>query len=197
LFAPPHGEPYDPAPPESPADVEEQRRLARLFAQAAPPEPDADAWAEVLARIEAAVPSPAAGPKRSGSVGRLALWLAVGTAAAGIVLALGLQWHRIVAPPRQPEPLPVQAQTDPEEEAFAVAGAGEVTVISMDALDMGALVVGRPPVDGPLVLAAPGDVRVHRMEPHHADGMVPDLHLPANGTPMVVSPLVPPWEGEE
>jgi hypothetical protein len=42
-----------------------------------------------------------------------------------------------------------------------VAGPDDVEVLSIDAGDVAALVVGRPPVQGPLVLASAGDVTVH------------------------------------
>jgi hypothetical protein len=42
-----------------------------------------------------------------------------------------------------------------------VATTDDVEIISINAADVSALVVGRPPVTGPLVLASAGDVTIH------------------------------------
>jgi hypothetical protein len=70
-----------------------------------------------------------------------------------------------------------------------VTDADDVNVISMDAADTAALVVGEPPVLGELVLASDGEVQVDHMAPCPAGDTQPYLHAPKNGWPMVVVPL--------
>src|SRR5215471_8052005 len=69
-----------------------------------------------------------------------------------------------------------------------VTDADDVTILSMDAADTDALVVGEPPVSGELVLVGQGDVEVDHMAPC-ADDTQPYLHSPKNGWPMVVAPF--------
>ena len=78
--------------------------------------------------------------------------LSVTAAAAilGAVLLVRSGWMTAPRPPSQPA----------EEEAYPVAEASDVTIISMDARDVAALVVGEPPVAGELIFAQPADVRV-------------------------------------
>jgi anti-sigma-K factor RskA len=133
---------------EARAEVEAQHRLTRLWQAAAPPEPSEAAWAGARDRVEAAVrhPGPAGrgrvARRRTGPTWRLSA-LAAGTAAA--VLGLFLAQHYWPKPAGPPLP---------------VATSEDVDIISMDAGDIGALVVGDPPVQGPLELASAEDVTV-------------------------------------
>jgi hypothetical protein len=72
--------------------------------------------------------------------------------AASIFLALFLN------PPVGPKPVsPDGTPLRP----FPVASAEDVEIISINAADLAALVVGQPPVTRPLVLASAGDVTIH------------------------------------
>ena len=136
--------------PDARAEVEAQRRLARLWQAGAPPEPGAAEWSGVLARVEAGLPAgPPANPypARPTRGGRHMprLLVALAGAAAGVLIAVALARLGL---PRPGPALPVAAPDD-------------VEVLSIDGGDVGALVVGRPPVQGPLVLASADDVTVH------------------------------------
>jgi hypothetical protein len=76
------------------------------------------------------------------------------------------------------------------EEPFPVASAEDVTIISMDAHDMGALVVGQPPVqEGPLEMASRNDVKVLHVEPAGPDGPVARL-VQGDEIPMIWSSVI-------
>ncbi len=96
---------------------------------------------------------------------------------AGILLARSW-WTE--TPPAQPQPLPQVA-----EEAFPVAEADEVTIISMDARDIAALVVGEPPVAGDLEFVRADDIRVIKCERCPKSGNV--ARLEQGEVPMVVT----------
>jgi anti-sigma-K factor RskA len=170
--------------PEAAADVEAQRRLARLFEGAAPPPPGADDWADVLARVErdlAAPPAPARRPawRRRAS----AALVAVAAVAAVVALALALnKWS-----PGDTTPTPT-----PEEEAWQVATDDDVHIISMDDADRAALVVGAPPVEGPLTLAEPDEVKVNWAKPDEEGHTGQLWRAPdGSGNPMFVMPTEP------
>src|SRR5262245_54111645 len=136
--------------PEARDEVEAQRRLARLWQDGGPPEPSEAAWSDVLARVEAALPDAAAAgrvPRRKRSAGLV--WLAGLSAAAAVAAAvlLAVAWW-------QP------GEQEPDVATLPVASADDIEIISMDAADIPALVVGEPPVRGPLLLASAADVTV-------------------------------------
>lgn len=85
-------------------------------------------------------------------------------------------------------PVSVNADLDPGK-VLEMTDAADVNIVSMDAADTAVLVVGAAPVDGPLLLASQGDVRVDHLEPHPDDDIKPYLHAPRNGWPMLVAPL--------
>jgi hypothetical protein len=162
--------------PEAAAEVEGQRRLDQLWRLTYPPAPCESRWEAALAHVEArleAGPSPAfrlverTAPRRTRAVALAALAL---TAAALVLLCFGLDW------------LP--------GEPFPVTSPDDVDIISMEGNDNGALVVGEPPVPGPLVLAAPGEVTVERVEAD-ADGVVPRVLAEPDrqDPPMMIAPL--------
>ena len=164
--------------PEARADVEAQRRLARLFEEAAPPPPGPVQWADALARVERGLAVPQALPagRRRAVVTAAAL-----VAAAAVLLALAL---------RDPPARPVRPDVEPPatEEPWPVASADEVEVLSMDDRDRGTLVVGEPPVNVPVELVTAQEVQVNKLEPDE-QGRVGRLY--GNGSPMVVMPLGP------
>jgi anti-sigma factor RsiW len=166
---------------EAAAEVETLQRLGRLWLAAAAPEPAPEAWAGTLARIEASLPNPVPGRRRAAS--RPLVW-ASGVAAAAVLLAVLLAQS---LGPGLPRPDGAGAN---EEETFPVASAEDVTIIGMDAHDVGALVVGQPPVqEGPLEMASRDDVKVLNVEPAWPDGPVA-RYEPGNEIPMIWSSAI-------
>jgi anti-sigma factor RsiW len=175
--------------PAAADNVEAQRRLDRLFEQAAPPPPTEEQWAEALARVERGLALPAA--RRPAWRRRLAAALTGLAAAAALLLALARQ-----GPPALNGP-PQDDTRVTAEEPWPVASADDVQIISMDDRDRGALVVGKPPVSEPLELVTTGDVKVSRLEPD-GQGRVGRLRLPkGSDSPMIVMSLDPTPEEED
>jgi anti-sigma-K factor RskA len=165
--------------PEAAADVEAQRGVLRLCQHAAPPTPSESAWAETLARVEAGLgttTAPAPGPaRRLGAAGAVLGLLAT---AAAVLLALFL-----ARPPVQPV-----ASGPAEQEPLPVASAEEVHIETIDDADRGALVVGEPPVRGPLVLLEKDEVKVSQMDADE-QGRVPQVWTGEDSSnPMIVMP---------
>lgn len=148
-------------------------RLRSLWQSALPPEPEEAAWHAVLARVHASVEGQA-GRGRSWRP----LWGIVGLSAAAAILALVLT--RSLWTTRVPLPMPRV------EEAFPVVEADDVNIVSMDARDVAALVVGEPPLSGELVFARPDDIRVIRCERCPHSGRLARLE-PGEEVPMFVS----------
>ena len=152
--------------PEAAVEIEEQRRLAGLWQATTPGEPEEANWAGILTRVEGAYSRFRSARSRNR---RLILIGAAGLA-AGVLLML---WT-----PKAGEPLDVVSPDD-------------VEIVSLRAADRVTLVVGVPPVQGPLVLASVGDVEVQGVEPA-ADGMLPSIHMDERSTtPMIAAPLDP------
>jgi anti-sigma factor RsiW len=170
--------------PDAAAEVADQSRLAGLWRQTAPAELPEAVWADALTRVEAALSAGEVSAAPSAHRGaekrrRLAWALALlSGAAAAVLIALGT--GRLWAP-------------DPEEsEPFVVAEPHDVDIISMDAAAFGALVVGDPPVQEPLVLASTDDFRLHSFIPSD-DGLAPTVVAGEDGSaPMIVLPLKGP-----
>lgn len=156
--------------------------LARLrqFAQALPPrEPEESAWNAVLLRIHESV-----GQKRS----RRPLWIILGGAAAAAILAVLLT--RSFWPTTAPAIAPAPRVVTP----FPVAEVGDVTIISMDARDVAALVVGELPVSGDLQFARPEDIHVIRCERCPYSGRWARLEQDGEVPMFVSAALEPPHE---
>ncbi len=128
--------------PEAAADLAAQRRLARLCDEAIPPAPSAADWAAVLSNIEAGL---ARRPARKARV-------AVGLGLTGLVAAAAAA-------------LVAVSLRGGADEPFPVLSADEVHIESMDDADVGALVVGEPPLREPLELLTSADVKVHGIDP--------------------------------
>jgi anti-sigma factor RsiW len=161
--------------PEARADVEAQRRLARLFDEAVPPAPADDQWADALARVEQRLAAPPVG--RPAWRRRAAIALAAAAAVAALVLlALALKGPPSPAPEAQPEPL--------ADEAWPVVSADDVEILSMDDRDRGAIVVGEPPVSEPLEMLTEDEVKVNKWP--DGPGRVGRLRVsPGPGAPYV------------
>src|SRR5207248_8357618 len=108
-------------------------------------------------------------------------FIRLGAALAAAACLFVVLWPRGHRPPQEP----------PAAEPLAVVSSDDVEIVSLRAADRDTLVVGIPPVTGPLVLAAVGDVELQGIEPD-ADGMIPDFHMDERSvTPMIVAPLDP------
>lgn len=146
------------ARPEAAVELAAHARLERLFAASAPEEPAEMAWRIVLDGIEAGVAiAPAAAsvsgsvvvaPSRTRSPVRVAALLAC---AAALLVALYTGF-----PDR-----------DSDDHELLVADATEVDITSLETAGAAdaAIVVGEPPVRGPLELATTEDIRLHRFDP--------------------------------
>jgi anti-sigma factor RsiW len=165
--------------PDVAADLEAQRS-AREAAQAAPPpEPCEAAWSAVLDRIDERTQIIRAKQRRDRLRfwRRRAFWLRAGAGtgvAAAVLIALLLRQplKDAKAPNTQvqpPAPPMVVAHVLP------VADDEEVEIISMDAADAPAVVVGRLPMPKKFELAATGEVVVHEVVgPNGTKGMIPN-----------------------
>jgi hypothetical protein len=178
------------AHPGAAAEVEAQRRLARLWQASAPPEPPESAWGPILARL-VLIPVRPVAPSRWGHM----VWVAglLAACAAGVWLTLALRQPgdeaKVVQPGLLPAGFPGKtlavAKAAPEKTApedmqpFPVATADEVEILSVKGADTGTLVVGEPPVRGELVLALPGEVEVTRTT----------SEVRVGGSPMIWTPL--------
>jgi anti-sigma-K factor RskA len=154
------------AHPEARADVEAQRRLARLFDEAAPPAPADERWAEALAGLRQRLDRPA---NRRRRVAVVVAALAALAAAAALLLALGLKYPRGGRVDPVPPPPPVA-----DEEVWSVVSPDDVEIVSMDDRDRGTLVVGEPPVNKPMELLTVDEVDVNKWP--EGPGRVGQLH---------------------
>jgi hypothetical protein len=157
--------------PEAEGDLADLEHLREQCQSTWPVEPDDAAWTQALARINESVP--AASPRRRRVPSRLAIILGL-SAAAVLAVVLLARWRQV--------PTPVSV-----EEEFPVAEVDDVTIISMDARDIDALVVGEPPVTGELVFAEPADIRVIKCERCPMSGRL--AHLETGEVPMFVSTI--------
>jgi hypothetical protein len=109
--------------------------------------------------------------------------LGLGLAAAAVLLAVLIGWSWAPLATITPEP-------EAEREPWAIAVDNEVEIISMDAADLLALVVGRPPHDGLLELASRDDVLIddtgHDVDVHIAN----TIHLGQPVSPMIIMPRI-------
>jgi anti-sigma factor RsiW len=164
--------------PEARADVEAQRRLARLFEATAPPAPAPEQWANALAGVERGLAVPLPNPARR----RRAVLAAALVAAAAVLLALvlrGLPGRHAAPPDNSPGP----------EEPWPVVSADDVDIVSMDDRDRGTLVVGEPPVNEPVELLTAAEVKVNKLEPDEQGRVGRLLGSTGSGSPMVVMPF--------
>ena len=156
--------------PQGRADMAEYRQLRQLWLQTAPSEPAPQAWQAMWNRIEAAqgVPRPV---KR---MGRRRVWRAAAliAAAACVLVAIGVF---------RPAPAPLADDDSP----FPVASASEIVIMRVEGDDANTLVVGELPLDGPLVLAAPGEITVTSAQPAQRDKMIPNMDLNGPGPPII------------
>jgi hypothetical protein len=179
------------AHPDAAADLQSLRQLDSLWQETTPPAPARAQWDAVFNRIAARCPAeePVVASGRAATRHafgwRWHLRMA-GTAAAMLFVTLLL--YRPTDPQAQPVPAPLISVV----QVLRVAGDEDVEIISMDAVDIGALVVGEPPIRGPFVLAAPGDVVLENIAPDPVDGMKPiagGMNTNTLDGPMILAPL--------
>jgi hypothetical protein len=155
------------AHPDRRAEMNALRRVMRLYQETGPPEPAAPAWDTVLQQVHAAVAAPHVTPtptrRRTGGPLRLALALATAAALMGFWLLARSWW------------LPADPFEDNDDEPYPVATADEITVISMETGDAGALVVGQPPVSDNYEFASPADVTGVKLEGAGEDKRPPEM----------------------
>jgi len=173
--------------PDEAAAIEAEQRLRQLMEAGAASEPSAAEWAMTLTRIEAGL---SAGRKSVKPTARRVaglLW-----AAAALAASAAAVW--LVFAGNAPPVLPIDKiphETAEVEPAFPVLLADEVDIMTMQATDTTALVVGLPPVHEPLVLAAASEITLDRVEPDVA-GMMPDMRwFDGSSPPMIAVPLAP------
>jgi anti-sigma factor RsiW len=164
------------------AEIEGLRRLARLWQASRAPDPGDKAWADTLSGIDQGLPRGpwTQRPARPGA-GFMRRLVGIGGAAAAALLLLALI------------PLGGTRRADlivDSEEPYPVASAEDVEIISLEAADLGALVVGELPMREPVVAAAPSDVRVRSVLPDK-DGMMPTVRiaLDDSAVPIIVAPI--------
>jgi hypothetical protein len=171
--------------PEAGAVLDDYRRLAQLWQETRPPEPEPETWRRVeecLARH----PLPQPVPARRARAGRwVAALLAV---AAGVALWAWLGLHDPAGPKVAEKKAAPAAVGEDAVEVFPVATAAEVTILRVEGNDTHTLVVGELPVQGPLELAGPGDVVLTSVQPDTRDQMMPQVRVDGPHRPMIWAP---------
>jgi anti-sigma factor RsiW len=164
------------AHPEAAAEIEDFRRLGRVWQTAAPQEPSPETWTAALVRIETRLP-PARRPSPAGF--RRPVWTFTGLAAAA-VLGL-LLWGQSF----KPEGSSGTAGVAPaDDEPFPVAAAHEINIVYMQARDADAL-VGHPPLSENLEFASNADVQLLNIAPHGPNGR--RARMEAGAVPLIVA----------
>jgi hypothetical protein len=157
-------------------------RLRAMYQESPAPEPDESAWNQVRLGIHQTLGAASATPFRRPY--RPWVLAAVGTAAAvmaGLILMAALS--NSTSPPT--------ASPIASLEPFPVAETDDVFIVSMDARDAAALVVGDLPVRGEMEFAQTSDIRVIRCERCPRSGRRAELEEGKEVT-MFVSAAVPP-----
>ena len=143
--------------PDHRADLSGHRQLGQLWQSTRPTEPDDETWTAAFAGISDRLPAPAAAHARR----RVPLrWLAgIAAAAAAVALIWTLAGRK--GPP-EPAPFP---EREVAEMPFAAASPDDVEITSLWNAEDDLVLFGRPPLEGSLILADPGDVRIEDMNP--------------------------------
>jgi hypothetical protein len=171
--------------PEAQAELETQFRFSRqnteMWQASAPPSPGEFSWLRTVRRVHTALTDPAtradvaAEPVRTGR-----RWLrraAVAVAAAAVLMAVATF-------------LPDGGDTDPgspnaDDAVWVVAADNDVDIESIQDTDTELLVVGQPPLTGPIVWASAGEVQFEKAVPTN-DGKMPQMMTVEPNMPMVV-----------
>lgn len=161
-----------------PEAADEHQSLTKLWQETTPSDP-ATNWNETLDRIDRERARPRGKPASRRT------WLVAGVIAASVALFFGILFSAVRwSLPDTPDN-PPQAHKDETEDSdvFAVAVASEIRILRVGGQDFAALVVGEPPVTGPLELADPGEIRVVRVRRNQNENTTP--HVRRDGRPMV------------
>jgi hypothetical protein len=168
------------ANPDGRAQLAEHRRLSRLWAATTPPDPAPAAWRNVQSQLEGCQTWGHPGqtppsPKRGGGKSP---WKGVDVLAGALCILVAVFLIKDFA--KAPA-----VDTVADDEPFPVASQREVVILQVEGADTGTLVVGELPVQGPLELAAPGDVTLTSVAPAAGDNMVPEIHVGGPGRPII------------
>lgn len=154
---------------------EDAGALAALLADTRAREPGSRAWAQVLQRIQAKM------HRRPARGKPLSFRRLLYAAAVVLIAVLG---YPLVAPSRRPPPLAAVDRTP-----LAVANSEEVRVLRIDGEDTLAVLRATLPVDGPLDLAAAGEVELTSVEPDARTQVVLQVRMARTDRPMVWAKL--------
>jgi hypothetical protein len=175
--------------PEAQAPLDAQRRLAQLWQASGIPEPSEGAWTNVLARIEGGISKQTDRKTRKPEATRQGraprrFWAALVTLATAAAILVAIYGFGLLGDYRQPG-AGSNTRVVNTVEPLPVVEAREVEIISLDDADSVALVVGDPPIRGPLVLVSVGDVTFENDD----HGMETFSASPADPTaPMILIP---------
>lgn len=171
--------------PELAAELEAHEEVSRLYQSAPPPEPSAEAWDGLLARIETELTTRSTplgvfghAVDRDDSPRPRRSWLAwTAAVAAGILIALAYVGN--------PRPRDLAGR-----DSLPVASDDDVNILSVHGQDIAMLVVGAVPLQEPLALATAHDVTVENVQPD-SDGMMPQIGTNSAdaSSPMIVAPI--------
>jgi hypothetical protein len=142
------------AHPESRSTWDDHRKLQKLMRDTVPAEPSVAAWKQTLERIAAEQKRPnVKTPAR-------ARWMTAALVAASVLLFVGALFGiaHLTRPDKQDQFVDRPEVVMPDDEAWPVASASEVTVLCIEGSDIDAVIVGTMPVSGEIELAEPGDV---------------------------------------
>jgi hypothetical protein len=137
--------------PEANDDLADLPQLRELYQSASPPDPEEAAWNAACSRIHASI-----GRARAPRPWWIIASASVAAAILAVLLARSL-WTTSV-------PVPAPPARQVVEEPFPVVDSEDVIIISMDARNVAALVVGEPPVGDDLEFARLKDIHVIRCE---------------------------------
>jgi hypothetical protein len=171
--------------PDDAAEVEADRHLLHLWRETQPADPRPEAWARTLDGIAKGAPphGPGGFNGRRWRVGFVAALFAAAAVLAGLLLARPWLFPPPPAPPGGGEERAHKEPEDEGDEPYPVVTAGEVNIISMDAGDADAVVLGQP-LMGEIEFARPADIEVLDVQPHEEDGSMPRLE--PGPVPMIV-----------
>jgi anti-sigma-K factor RskA len=187
--------------PDAQEELAVHRRLLHVWHQTTPPEPRAEKWAAMLARLESCVPARKIGGRKQGTFlgRRLALTASLAAVVAGMAIYLG--WNALQREPNEPVVLALKAtpavvhnetaapRPDEDDEILPVAHASEVTIIRVEGEDTHTLVVGELPLQGTMELVAPGEVTLTLNRSDWKDSDINPVRLIGGSSPMIWAKL--------
>jgi anti-sigma factor RsiW len=144
--------------PEAAAEVAAWGRLDRLTRESPLPEPAEAQWSAVLGRIEAALVAAPVRPTAARVAGRLRSFWAAAAVLLALLLAVGGVTVALLALAPLRNGVPAIVEQPEEETPLPVASAADIEIISMDAADLSAVLVGEPPLRGHVVLVSKDEV---------------------------------------